>query len=67
MENEGFVNKPPCGSCGDFSHLRDLLILDNGSTMCSMANGELLENIRLSKNPILMSTNAGTKGNQLGS
>ena len=61
MENEAFVNKQTRGSCGDFSHLRELLILDNGSTVCSMTNGEMLENIRLSKNPILMSTNAGSR------
>ena len=60
-ENEAFVNKQTCSSCGDFAHLRDLLILDNGSTICSMTNGEMLENVRVSKNPIMMSTNAGSK------
>ena len=43
-------------------HVKKQLILDNGSTMGSIT---MVENVRLAKNPILMSMNAGTKAMNL--
>ena len=54
-----------CGtSCYEYycSRVRySSVLLDNGSTVNSFANGEMLENIRVSRNPIVMSTNVGSK------
>ena len=42
-------------------HLKDLLLLDSGSTCHSIMNGDLVSEIRRAKNPVRMSTNIGVK------
>ena len=45
-----------------FSHLDNKILLDNGSTIAAtFMNPNLLTNIRVSKQPIVMRTNAGAK------
>ena len=45
-----------------FSHLDNKILLDNGSTIAAtFMNPNLLTNIRVSKQPIMMRTNAGAK------
>ena len=42
-------------------HLRDLILLDSGSTCHTFMNPDLVKWIRKSDNPINMSTNVGSK------
>ena len=42
-------------------HLKDLLLLDSGSTCHSIMNSDLVTDIRRAKNPTRMSTNIGVK------
>ena len=42
-------------------HLKDLLLLDSGSTCHTIMNSDLVKNIRRAKKPIDVSTNVGTK------
>ena len=44
-----------------YYHLKDLIILDNGSTAHTMMNPDMVENIRPSQQILKMKTNAGTK------
>ena len=45
-------------------HMKDWIILDNGSTMSLFANPDLVEKIRESKNTLELHTNTGCKSNK---
>ena len=46
-------------------HMKDWIILDNGSTMSLFANPDLVEKIRESKNTLELHTNTGCKRNKM--
>jgi hypothetical protein len=49
-------------TCGRYDYLKDVWMLDTGSTIpATVANPNLVTNIRVSKQPLTMATNAGTK------
>ena len=60
--NPELVSKQTCGRCGKYDHLRDVFMLDTGSTIpATVTNPDLVTNIRVSNNPLTMATKAGTK------
>jgi hypothetical protein len=49
-------------TCGRYNYSKDVWMLDTGSTIAAtVANPNLVMNIRVSKQPLTMATNAGTK------
>ena len=60
--NSELVSKQSCEKRGKYDHLKDVFMLDTGSTIgATITNPGLVTNIRVSTNPITMATNAGTK------
>ena len=60
--NSELVSKQSCEKRGKYDHLKDVFMLDTGSTIgATITNAGLVTNIRVSTNPITMATNAGTK------
>ena len=58
FQEEAIVNNQG----GKFSNLSDVILLDSGSTLAAtFMNPDLVSNVKVSRRPISMATNAGTK------
>ena len=64
FQKEGLVNKQSTKKSGSkrYSHLKDMIILDTGSTIkATLMNPDFVHDVRVSKRPMNMGTNAGNK------